>query len=290
MLKLMKFFAKFIIYLIVVIALLAVYARYIEPYRLVTTHLTVENTYASQDVGNITVAIFSDTHFRNSDTATFEKFQSVIDTINAEEPDIILFLGDLIDDYNRFLGDAHLISDALSKLSARLGKFAVYGNHDHGGGAHRIYRTIMENGGFTVLVNEYVVLCDINLRLIGLDDFVLGAGTTENVKYFAETGYFNLVLCHVPDVIDRILEYNVHLMVAGHSHGGQVNIGQTHNTRYRHVFFPPYSRNYVKGKYVFDNAAGTILYVNIGIGTSILPLRFMAPPTVTFVTLAPAAL
>ena len=288
MFKLLKFIIKFIFFSIIVILLVGVYARYIEPYRLVTTHITVENINATQDIGNVTIAVFSDTHFRNSNSATLEKFQSVIDTINAEEPDIILFLGDLIDDYSRFDGDTALISEALSKLSARLGKFAVYGNHDHGGGAHRIYRTTMEDGGFKVLVNEYITIEDKKIRLIGLDDFVLGTGSTEYVRYFVGPGYFNIVFCHVPDIVDNLLGYDIPLMIAGHSHGGQINIGQVASTRNRNLFFPQYSRNYVRGKYTFENDARTILYVNIGIGTSILPMRFMAPPTVTFVMIVPA--
>jgi len=288
MFRLFKFLIKFILFSIVIIVLLALYARYIEPYRLVTSHITVSHPYATEDIGEIKVAVFSDMHFRNSSTATLEHFQNVIDIINSKEPDIILFLGDLLDDYRRFDGDTTLISSALSNLSAPLGKFAVYGNHDHGGGAHVVYRSIMENGGFTVLVNEYIVLPDVKIRLIGLDDFVLGAGSTEIVSHIITPGYFNLVFCHVPDVVDELLEYNVHLMVAGHSHGGQVNIGQVNNTWHRDIFFPQYSRIYVRGKYEFDNEVNTILYVNIGIGTSILPLRFRAPPTVSFINIEPA--
>lgn len=285
MITLFKFLIKFIIFSIVIIALLALYARYIEPYRLVTSHIAVERQSVTYDMGSVKVAIFSDTHFRNSNTATLEHFQNVVDTINSEEPDIILFLGDLLDDYNRFYGDTVLISNALSNLSAPLGKFAVYGNHDHGGGAHRVFRTIMENGGFTVLANDYVKLSDVKIRLIGLDDFVLGEGCIETIKPFLTSDYFNLVFSHVPDVVDELLEYNVSLMVAGHSHGGQINIGQVNNTRHRDIFFPQYSRLYVRGKYTFENDANTVLYVNIGIGTSIVPMRFRAPPTVSFITI-----
>ena len=289
MFRLLKFLIKFILFCVVIVALLGLYARYVEPYRLVTSHITVENPYATEDIGDIKIAVFSDTHFRNTNTATISHFQNVVDTINAQNPDIILFLGDLLDDYGDFDGDTALISGALSNLSARLGKFAVYGNHDHGGGAHRVYRTIMENGGFTVLVNEYITLSDIRIRLIGLDDFVLGAGCVETIKPFLTPDYFNLVFCHVPDVVDELLDYNVHLMIAGHSHGGQINIGQVNSARHRDIFFPPYSRNHVKGKYTFENDSNTILYVNIGIGTSILPLRFLAPPTVSFITIAPVS-
>ena len=287
MFKVSKFFFKFILILLIIGALIFIYARYIEPYRLILTDLTVQNKNVSEDIGDITIAVFSDTHFNDRGSYTLENFQKAIDAINDRNPDIILFLGDLIDNYDNYRGDAWLISEKLSKLSARLGKFAVYGNHDHGGGAHKVYRELMENGGFTVFENEFVKFEDIRLILIGLDDFVLGNGNTEVVGDFAMPGYFNFVFCHVPDVIDDLLEYNIDFMIAGHTHGGQINFGQTNSAKYRSVFFPPYGRNYIKGQFVFENDSGTILYVNSGLASTILPLRFMAPPEITFITITP---
>ena len=287
MFKISKFFFKIILCLIVIVVLIFVYARYIEPYRLVSTELTFENKHITKDAGDVTIAVFSDTHFNDSGNYTFENFEKVINTINDRDPDIILFLGDLIDDYGKYQGDTASISGAFSKLSARLGKFAVYGNHDHGGGAHKVYKEIMENGGFIVFENEFIEFEDIKLRLIGLDDFVLGRGDTSVVGESAKPGWFNMVFCHVPDIIDEILDYNIDFMVAGHTHGGQINFGQVNNARYREIFFPPYGRNYIRGSYVFENGANTTLYVTSGVASTILPLRFMAPPEVTIITITP---
>ena len=289
MFKISKFFFKIILLLIIILVLIFVYARYIEPYRLVTTELTTENKHIANDAGDITIAVFSDTHFNDSGNFTFEHFEKVIDTINDRNPDIILFLGDLIDDYSNHQGDTAKISEALSKLSARLGKFAVYGNHDHGGGAYMSYRRIMENGGFIVFENEFVALNDRKLVLIGLDDFVLGNGDTSVVSRSVKPDHFNLVFSHVPDVIDDLLDDNIDFMISGHTHGGQINFGQVNSERYRHIFFPPYGRNYIQGRYDFENDANTTLYVNSGIASTILPLRFMAPPEVTFITITPAS-
>ena len=274
----LKLFLRIILILLVIIVLLAVYARFIEPYRLTATEVTINNSAV-----DITVAVFADTHFSNIYTP--KDFEKVIDMINSKSPDIILFCGDLIDNYRTYTGDTEEIAKALARLSAPMGKFAVYGNHDHGGGAYGVYAYIMAAGGFQILKNETVEFDDIDLMLIGLDDFVLGSGNTEIVKSAADPDRFNLVFCHVPDIIDDFLEYDVDFMIAAHTHGGQVNIGQTNIPIYKHIFFPPYGQNYHMGIYNFENERQTTLYVNSGIATTQLPIRFMAPPEVTFIHL-----
>ena len=267
------------VFIFAVIALLAAaYARFVEPHRLISSEFSVENKNALDGFSGITIALFADTHF--SEYYTLKDFSKVVNLINNRKPDMILFCGDLIDDFNKFGGDVSAISNALSKLSAPMGKFAVYGNHDHGGGAHQVYGAIMENGGFAVLRNGFLDFEDIGLRLIGIDDLLLGNGNISIVPGAADPGLFNLVFCHEADIVDRLLDCNVDLMVAGHSHGGQVNV-----FGYRHTFQPRYGRNYIKGGYNFDNPSRTVLYVNPGLGTTIIPIRFMAPPEVTFITI-----
>lgn len=275
MLKIIKFFFETVLILIVVLALLLVYARYIEPHRLTVTEISIANENLPEGAGDTVIAVFADTHF--SDYYTPVNFEKAIAAINAKSPDIILFCGDLIDHYDNYGGSPDAIADALLKLNASIGKFAVYGNHDHGGGAHRAYDSIMENGGFKILSNEYVEFEDIGLILIGLDDFVLGNGNTGVITDAVRPGWFNLVLCHEPDIIDDIPKESVDLMVSGHTHGGQINI-----PGYKHVYYPPYGRNYDKGRFDFDNASHTVLYVNSGLGSTMLPFRFMAPPEISF--------
>ena len=286
MLKILRILFKTILALVVVFALLTVYSRYIEPHRLTVSDVFIENARMDHDSPGITIAVFADTHF--SGYYTLNDFSKVIKAINERRPDMILFCGDLIDNYNTYEGDTEAISEALSRLFAPMGKFAVYGNHDYGGGAHRAYGDIMENGGFTVLQNEAVEFEEIKLTLIGLDDFLLGRGSAEFVGLAAGTDCFNIVLCHEPDVIDGLLEYNVSIMAAAHTHGGQINLGQKYITSLRHIFYPPYGRNYIKGLYRFDNDANTVLYVNPGLATTVLPLRFLNPPEATFITITGA--
>lgn len=248
------------------------YMRYIEPYTLKEVELSMSGSPTE-----LKVAVFSDTHF-NSWYST-DEFEEVVKKINAQSVDLVFFVGDLIDHLDEYTGDLDQISNALSKIDASIGKYAIYGNHDYGGGAEWEYEGIMEAGGFTVLVNEDIYLEDLGIAITGIDDTLIGQGSSEAVAS-ASTDYYNIVLCHEPDIVDDILQYPVNLMISGHTHGGQINFPGITKRR-----LPPDGQKYVKGTFEFDNESNTQLYVSKGIGMTKLPLRFMAMPEVTFITL-----
>ena len=272
---------KTVILLCIIILLLAVagiaYAHFIEPDRLKTVEVN-DISYSIHEP--VTVAIFADTHFGFDYTT--EDFQKAVDMINQKSPDYILFAGDLIDHLDKYKDDTSAISAKLAELNAVKGKYAVFGNHDYGGGAENRYEDIMNAGGFTVLKNEIVTFNENNFRIIGIDDVLIGYGKPEIVNS-AEPDMYNLVLCHEPDVIDEIYNSNSDFFIAGHTHGGQIRI-----PRYTEMFLPSYGRTYVKGEYPLDNPCQTVVYVNPGLGTTKLPARFGAVPEITYLTITPA--
>ena len=276
----LKFLFKTVIFLIAILSLTVAYSRYIEPCRLIITEISAETGISAAAVAadSIKVAVFSDTHF--SEYYTLDNFKNVIAAINNRAPDIILFCGDLIDNYGSYMGNPETISGALSELTAPMGKYAVFGNHDYGGGARNAYGEIMESGGFVVLRNEFVRFDEMKLNLIGLDDFIFRYGDANLARSGSLSDYFNFLFCHEPDIIDSILDSDVDFMTAGHTHGGQINI-----PGYTHIYYPPYGQNYTKGVYRFENDRQTTLYVNSGLGTTKLPFRFMSAPEITFITL-----
>lgn len=279
MFKIIKIFFNLLLLSIILTGIAIGYARYIAPYHLKTIDLSLDapNLTAESD---IKIAVFSDTHF--SDWYTVKDFQKVINTIKDQSPDMIVFAGDLIDYYDQYDGNVDDIINSLSELSAPLGKFAVYGNHDYGGGAEWKYEGIMVKAGFKVLKDEYYPFDKLHLSLIGIDDIVIGSGNPEMASW-GRDDYYNIVLCHEPDVVDQMLDYHVNLMISGHTHGGQINL-----PGYTDKFLPPYGEHYLKGLFNFDNQAATQLYVTSGVGMTKLPFRFMAPPDVTFITLKKA--
>ena len=276
--RLFKIFALFIFILILIACLTAGYAHFAEPNRL-TVKVQEDTSYSMKQP--VTVAVFADTHFGFD--YDMEDFQKVVDKVNENPPDILLFAGDLIDNLEEYYGDTAAISEKLAQMKANMGKFAVFGNHDYGGGAEYKYEDIMNAGGFRVLVNETVTFKEKNLRLIGIDDLLIGYGDPSIVNR-ADNSMYNLVHCHEPDIIDEILESHTDYMVAGHTHGGQVRI-----PFYTEKFLPSYGEKYVKGKYQLDNKNQTVIYVNSGLGTTKLPARLGAVPELTYIHIQPAS-
>lgn len=280
MLRAMKKIIKTVFILVIIFVLLSIcgvaYARLIEPQRLEVTNISDTSSSMNEP---ITVAIFADTHFGFD--YNLEDFQKVIDQVNANPPDILIFAGDLIDNLDEYTGSTWEISNKLSQMNANLGKYAVFGNHDYGGGAEWEYESIMNAGGFTVLKNEIVTFKKYNFRLIGIDDLLIGYGDA-SVANKADANMYNLVICHEPDVLDAILESNTDYMVAGHTHGGQISI-----PFYTNRYMPSYGEKYIKGEYKISNKNNTILYVNRGLGTTKIPARFGAVPELTYLTINP---
>ena len=111
-----------------------------------------------------------------------------------------------------------------------------------------------------------------------MDDSIFGTFDKEIIVSHLDEDCFNIILSHEPDVAEHFLEYNADLFICGHSHGGQVNLPFISYT-------PPLAQKYVRGMYAVDNYRQTKIYVNVGLGTSKIPMRFMAIPELTVFTL-----
>ena len=257
-----------------------VYARVIEPNLLNVHYENITNKLISESSGKIKILQFSDTHLSNY--FDIDDLEKVVIKINNENPDIVIFTGDLIDHYHEYsyIGDISQISDILGQIKAPLGKYSVYGNHDYGGGAEKVYSEIMEKGGFITLVNSVVKLENYNINIVGLDDSIFGNIDMEKLHQNIDDSCYNIVISHEPDVVDYMLEYNIDLFLSGHSHGGQVHI-----PFFSSAIYPPLGEKYTRGLYEFENHRDTKLYVNIGIGTSQVPFRFMAAPELSVMIL-----
>lgn len=247
------------------------YARFIEPNFLKVHYENIESSYITEGSKELKILQFSDMHV--SEYFDENDIKKVAEKINEQDPDIVVFTGDLIDQFNNYENkeNVHKVWESLAEINANIGKYAIYGNHDYGGGAEQVYKTIIENSGFILLKNEKITLEDYNINIIGMDDSIFGKFEKDKLIGFLDKDSFNIVLSHEPDVIDYLLEYNIDLFLSGHSHGGQINLPLVNS-------FPLLAKKYTNGIYSFNNYRQTILYVNVGLGTSQLPLRFMAPP------------
>lgn len=267
-----------ILFLLIIIASIAIaYARYIEPHMLQTKEITLKYPDAPEQVNDITIALFADTHF--GDYYNLDDFSKVQDSLQKMKPDIIVFAGDLIDNYDTYSDNIYILSEKLAEIDAPYGKYAIFGNHDYGGGAENEYMTIMEDGGFTVLKNDCFIIDELEVSIIGIDDVIIGYGDPE-ITSRCDSDNFNIILSHAPDVIDHVINNDVDLMLSGHTHGRQINIKY-----FDEYILPSYGRKYVKGLYEFNNIRSTKLYVNSGVGMTKMPFRFLSPPELSYITI-----
>ncbi|MDF2680960.1 MAG: metallophosphoesterase [Brevibacillus sp.] len=204
--------------------------------------------------------------------------QHVVDLIMREEPDLICFTGDLVDESTRYLS---AIVPILQQLQAPLGKFAVLGNHDYRLQEQNFVRNALASSGFEVMDNRHIRLNKqgSSLYISGVDDVLFGLPDLTRAVSEIPAGETVILLAHEPDFADEAAAFPVHLQLSGHSHGGQVRIPIIGP-----VLTPKLSQKYVQGLYGVTNSQMQV-YTTRGIGTTILPIRFFCRPEVTVLTL-----
>ncbi|MDQ0155832.1 metallophosphoesterase [Robertmurraya andreesenii] len=257
-----------------------VYAGKIEPILLkINNHKLVHSNIPSS-FDEFKIVQFSDTHLGFQ--YTLEQLAKLVEKINSIQPDILFFTGDLLDAPNQYREIDQTIS-ILKKLHAPFGKFAVYGNHDHGGYGTDLYRDIIEKAGFTLLLNESTRI-QMNekehIYVIGIDDAMLGRPDLQAAISEVPDDAYKILLSHAPDLADYATNFNIQVQLSGHSHGGQIQlpfIGA--------LVKPPFAEKYFEGFYRIGSTNPLTLYVNRGLGTTRLPFRFLSVPELTVFTL-----
>ncbi|WP_252247153.1 metallophosphoesterase [Clostridium sp. ZBS4] len=252
------------------------YSIYVEPNLLSVKNIEINNSSNIKNEDTIKIAQISDIHL--GEYYTIDKLEKLVNKVNSQNADIIVFTGDLFDNVSKF-EDTSKVAPILKKLNAKIGKYAIYGNHDYGGGAKNIYKNVMEDSGFKILVNDQAnVKLDSGktISILGLDDALLGNPDVEKTARNIKENNYNLLLLHEPDLSDKFVSYNIDLILAGHSHGGQVKIPFLGE-----IVTPPLAEKYKDGLYNLNTQRNTQLYVNSGIGNTKMPFRFMNVPEVS---------
>ncbi len=251
------------------IIILFIYSAFIEPSILIVKNINFRDNKIKN---NLKIVLFSDTHF-NAFYGEYQ-MQKIVEKINAENPDIIIFSGDLMDSYSSSPPNTTYIIEHLKNLNAKIAKYSIYGNHDYGGKAEKVYKDIMEDSGFELLKNQIKFNDDVGICIVGIDDYIFGK-PNKSILNETNENYYNILITHEPDLVDKLNIDNVNLILSGHTHGGQVKIPFI--TKY---VLPYGGRNYVDGLYSFENKIKTKLYVTTGIGLSQIRLRFLNPPEI----------
>jgi predicted MPP superfamily phosphohydrolase len=200
---------------------------------------------------------------------------------NAHAPDVTVLTGDYVCFDRRWLRALELLIGGI-----RGPVVCVLGNHDHWTDAGGVTRALTRNG-YHVLRNQHthVAVRGQPIEIVGIDDAITRHADAERAFRGVSNGRAHrtrIVLTHVPGLARRAASHGPSLVLAGHTHGGQLRVPRLTDLVWRAVGKP-----YVRG---FYRVGTSVLYVNSGVGTSTLPWRVGAPSEVAILTLrAPSA-
>ena len=229
------------------------------------------------------MAVLADLH-AGSGHVDESRAEAVVRAVNAEAPDLVLVPGDVVESGFSLFRRAVTVDGvgaALAELRAPLGAYAVLGNHDRGRSAGRV-TVALRDAGIELLENRAVRLRDDGrggLWLAGIADARSARPDVERALAGIPDQATVLALTHSPDVFPDVPE-RVALTVAGHTHGGQLNVPLVRRAILPSDFGLRYAGGHVE-------EGGRQLFVSRGVGTSTLPLRLLAPPEIDVLTCVP---
>lgn len=277
-----------------IVMLTMFYGIYFGKYNYQVVEQEVYSKHLPASFDGIRVAQISDLHLGSF--TNFEKFKKGLDLLQAQNPDVIVITGDLV---NNFADEADPYVLSLRKLYAPMGKFAVMGNHDYGDyvkwetteardsnvlSVRRRYKT----AGFKLLENSSELLHHgggDTIALVGVENWGLPPfpqyGDLDKATEGVPDNLFKLLLSHDPDfwgqkVVDN--SKRVDLTLSGHTHGAQYGF-DLFGVEWSPVIYR--YKNW-KGLYSEDDKQ---LYVNIGFGYLGFPGRFGMWPEITIIKL-----
>ncbi len=203
------------------------------------------------------------------------RLEKIVSMVNELNPDLIVITGDLVDAEALHMED---MVHPLMRLKSKYGIFAVPGNHEYFAGIERA-QAFIEEAGVTMLRNRWVTIAE-GLQLAGRDDPISPRMTGEPVPSLAEImedadrSKSTVLLYHTPDsTFAELQAQGVHLQLSGHTHKGQV---WPFNLIVRTIFKTYYGR---------FTSGDTTIYVSRGTGTWGPPMRVLARPEITLITL-----
>ena len=213
----------------------------------------------------------TDVHIRQADAA----LDSLCERISRIEADLVVLTGDVVTrGWSREAADRFLAAIP----PARLGCHAIMGNWEYWAQAPPVtWRYVLSRHRIPLLLDESVNLGP--LQLVGTDDALAGSPDLDRAFAGVDLARPTLVLTHSPALFDAIARPGVPLVLAGHTHGGQVRLSKLGS-----LFLPRGSGAYPAGWY---SRGDSHLFVSRGLGWSVAPVRLSCRPEIAVLRLEP---
>lgn len=259
------------------------YAWFIGSKGLIVKEYKIEVDNLPEEYHGLKIAHITDIHYGES--INKKELEKLKNKINSLKPDIIVFTGDISTDG---LSNKHIeeVSEIMSQMEASIGKYAIKGNHDYN---FKKWDLLFDNSGFINLNDTYdtiyknktipIIISGISTNLYGTKNIKdkiepiyenLNSYNIESSKQYA----YSILLLHEPDFVKEIDYNKFDMVLAGHSHNGQVRLPLIGA-----IYTPVGSKKYYDEYYKLNN---TDLYISSGVGTTLLNIRLFNKPSFNF--------
>lgn len=255
---------------IILLSILVTTYGYINRSVLRTTRYTIESSKGTK----LKIIFISDIHI-GALGINAKILQKMVDIINKNEPDIVLFGGDIIE--SKISQNITEYSEILKNIKSKFGKYGVLGNHEYyGGESDKMVEFFDKNADIKIIMDDYKII-DNNIIVIGRQDASCSYYNKDRKKIREildnniKSENFTILVDHNPQSYNETIENNLDLQLSGHTHNGQ--------------FFPfnllvklAYEKPY--GKLTKNNSN---LIVSSGVGSWGPPIKIFSPPEIVII-------
>ena len=270
-------FLNIVIFVIVLVTSLFLYAKYIGIKGIKIKEYRVVNSTLPSNFSGVKIVHFSDLLYKS--TITDDDVTELVDKINMLKPDIVVFTGDLVNKNIKIKEkEKEFLINELSNINATIGKYAIYGDYDY---YLDSYEEILEKSNFTLLDNSYDEIyykTNESIYLVGIPSSIKSNIKMEEAfkEYDENNRKWTIVLIHDGNTIKLLDEsnYEVDLILGGHSLNGSIVLPY-----YGGLFIDKYSYKYYDEYY---KKGITDIYISSGIGTNDYKFRFNNKPSINF--------
>ena len=255
----------------VMFAALGWYALIFEPNNIQVEEVAISVDNLPESFEGVKIVHLTDFHSFGFN----EKEKRIVEIVNKINPDFVFITGDFVDTKTKDFDSCAEFWQELSKhYQGRI--FGVLGNHD----LNSLEKSL-ERSNINILDNESIKIFqgDEHIYLVGVNDPDTRRDDFEKAMLGARKGIPKILLAHSSDIINDLqIGESPDLILVGHSHGGQVKIP------FLVPFWVPTENRgkFASGLFQIDN---TYMYVNRGVGTTALPIRFNCPPEIAVIEL-----
>lgn len=270
-----RLWVKITLLIILLICSFFLYSRYIGTKGLSVKEYAIIDSKLPSNFYGFKIVHISDIHYKV--TTTKEDLKKIVNKINLLKPDIVILSGDLFDKNIKYSeNDFKDLIKILGSIDYNIGKYAIKGEDDLNIDK---WESVINDSEFTNLNDTHEFIYNNGttpILLIGISSNYKNNHIKETIdKIYSEANKeysFSMLVLHEPDFIDSIDYSKFNLILAGHSHNGQVVLPFIGG-----IIKDKFGKNYYDNYYDFGN---TEMYISSGIGTSKYKFRFLNKPSI----------